>query len=83
MFALLVATCLSFSEFDQILRSTGKQQVWRGVNENRTTMNIVYSDENGAWVVLAVNPDGRACEMGSGKDSEVLIQKIGADINAK
>ena len=46
-------------------------------------MNAIYADEKGAWVVLAVNPEGRACEMGSGEYSEILIQKIGSDINAK
>ena len=82
MLAILVATCLSFAEFDQNLRSMGKQQVWRGVNESQTTMNIIYADEQGQWIVIAVNPQGQACQKGSGKFSEILIDKKGLDTHA-
>jgi len=81
MFSLLVATCLSFVQFDQDLRSSGYQVTWRGINKTQDTLNIIYTNEQDAWVVIAVSTDGRACQLGSGDMSEIIIQKIGADIH--
>jgi|TARA_R100000458_G_scaffold35575_1_gene32973 hypothetical protein len=81
MFPLLIAACLNFSDFDKNLRSSGYQAIWRGLNKTQDTVNIIYQNEQSKWVVIAVSPNGTACERASGNVSEIIIQKIGADIH--
>ena len=69
--------CMKLDHFETALASVGQHVVWRGLNNDQTTINQVYMDEKGRWSVLRIAPNSNSCLVGQGEYSELVERKYG------